>query len=753
MAFPLALSLPLFLLFFRLISLSDCQRPSTSVQTPSDLLPDPSHVADPSLLPVHLQKPDYRPLLSGETERKKGGPKATMDGDQRGKASETVMNMGEGEQGTTEKPKEAEVNAKEAEVAQLAKEKEAEESAKEAEVAQLAKEKEAEESAKEAEVAQLAKEKEAEESAKEAEEKAKEAEAAQMAKEKEAEENAKEAEEKAKEAEAAQMAKEKEAEENAKQAEEKAKEAEAAQMAKEKEAEESAKEAEENAEETEEKEKEAEEKVKEAEEKAEEAEEIVKEAEEKAMEAEEKAKEAQMAQEKDAEEKQDEEIASEIPSVPLAADEPLSGDAVAALMEAMRSAKLLVQNITLVMPAGEGASLGILLNALIGSRSGAPSQANGLFPSLPPSQPALFPTASAGIAAPLFDPPLSPNPSFGNCRPITASQSQQFRPPPSPLLSVPSPINQPNSNFLVDVEQLYEWIKSGQNVKVIDASYETDPGTTDHVQFYAEYYANWDKLMEEKKSRQYARSHIPGAVPFNVNIATFPSWNERQALYPPDKFEQYMQRLGIDSGDRLVIYARGPLGGLLHAARVWFLLRTYGHEEVFVLDGGLDAWRKADLPANDAEVETELGNWKAHFRPELIVTFEQLTTAESDGFCILSRLNWFNFLDVRPRNEFFGLIGPQPFGPQRNRLPGSKPFPADELVQDGFLAPHIEIIRKLQQIGYLRGYQTIAMGNTADEASLALLALGQVQDTRAKLFNGGIEELRRRAPYLLNSKN
>ncbi|KAL3112999.1 hypothetical protein niasHT_013464 [Heterodera trifolii] len=704
MAFPLALFLPLFLLFFRLISLSDCQRLSTSVQTPSELLPDPSHVADPSLLPVHLQKPDYRPL-SGETERKKGGPKATMDGDQRGKASETVMNMGEGEQGTTEKPKEAEENAKEAEVAQLAKEKEAEESAKEAE-----------EKAKEAEAAQMAKEKEAEENAKEAEE------------------NAEEAEEKAKEAEAAQMDKEKEADVNSKEAEENP--TEAAQMAKEKEAEV--------------KEKEAEEKAKEAEQKAEEAEKIAKEAEEKAMEAEEKAKEAQMAQEKDAEEKQDEEIASEMPSAPLAADEPLSGDAVAALMDAMRSAKLLVQNITLVLPAGEGASLGILLNALIGSRSGAPSQANGLVPSLPPSQPPVFP---AGTAAPLFDPPHSPNPSFGNCRPITAPQSQQFRPPPSPLLSVPSPINQLNSNFLVDVEQLYGWIKSGQNVKVIDASYETDPGTTDHVQFYAEYYANWDKLMEEKKSRQYARSHIPGAVPFNVNIATFPSWNERQALYPPDKFEQYVQRLGIDSGDRLVIYARGPLGGLLHAARVWFLLRTYGAEEVFVLDGGLDAWRKADLPANDAEVETELGNWKAHFRPELIVTFEQLTTAESDGFCILSRLNWFNFLDVRPRNEFFGLIGPQPFGPQRNRLPGSKPFPADELVQDGFLAPQIEIIRKLQQIGYSRGYQTIAMGNTADEASLALLALGQVQDTRAKLFNGGIEELRRRAPYLLHSKN
>lgn len=78
-----------------------------------------------------------------------------------------------------------------------------------------------------------------------------------------------------------------------------------------------------------------------------------------------------------------------------------------------------------------------------------------------------------------------------------------------------------------------------------------------------------------------------------------------------------------------------------------------------VLDGGLDAWRQADLPATDAEVEmsvsdrsetkdqrskidhpVQLGNWKAHFQPELVVTFEELTTAESDGYCVLGRLYW-----------------------------------------------------------------------------------------------------------------
>lgn len=97
--------------------------------------------------------------------------------------------------------------------------------------------------------------------------------------------------------------------------------------------------------------------------------------------------------------------------------------------------------------------------------------------------------------------------------------------------------------------------------------------------------------------KQYVESHIPGAIPFNLNIATYPTWlvfnltikfcctiaegylfaarNERQALYPAELFAQYVQRLGVNQGDLIVIYARGPLGGMLHAARAWFLFRVF----------------------------------------------------------------------------------------------------------------------------------------------------------------------------------
>ncbi len=77
-----------------------------------------------------------------------------------------------------------------------------------------------------------------------------------------------------------------------------------------------------------------------------------------------------------------------------------------------------------------------------------------------------------------------------------------------------------------------------------------------------------------QKGLQYSRSHIPGAINFNLNVATYPTWNEQQALYPEELFQEYVRKLGINANDEIVVYARGPLGGMLHAARVWEMFRV-----------------------------------------------------------------------------------------------------------------------------------------------------------------------------------
>src|SRR5262249_56981281 len=59
------------------------------------------------------------------------------------------------------------------------------------------------------------------------------------------------------------------------------------------------------------------------------------------------------------------------------------------------------------------------------------------------------------------------------------------------------------------------------------------------------------------------------------------------------EFGQAVGRLGIGSRDRVIVY---DTRGVASAARVWWTFRAFGHDKVFVLDGGLPRWRAEGHP-------------------------------------------------------------------------------------------------------------------------------------------------------------
>lgn len=56
-----------------------------------------------------------------------------------------------------------------------------------------------------------------------------------------------------------------------------------------------------------------------------------------------------------------------------------------------------------------------------------------------------------------------------------------------------------------------------------------------------------------------------------------------------------MGRLGVSQETTVVVYDRASS---LCASRLWWALTYYGHPDVHVLDGGLDAWTGAGLPVS-----------------------------------------------------------------------------------------------------------------------------------------------------------
>jgi thiosulfate/3-mercaptopyruvate sulfurtransferase len=108
------------------------------------------------------------------------------------------------------------------------------------------------------------------------------------------------------------------------------------------------------------------------------------------------------------------------------------------------------------------------------------------------------------------------------------------------------------------------------------------------------------KDIEEK----YLSSHLKGALHADLDlqladIKPDAANGGRHPLPSPEKFSKVLTELGITPDSHVVIY--DDKNGANAAARLWWMLRAIGHENVQVLDGGLQAALNAGFPTRSGE--------------------------------------------------------------------------------------------------------------------------------------------------------
>ena len=101
-------------------------------------------------------------------------------------------------------------------------------------------------------------------------------------------------------------------------------------------------------------------------------------------------------------------------------------------------------------------------------------------------------------------------------------------------------------------------------------------------------------------SRQkYEEGHIPGAVFVDLDRDLSGSGGPGRHPFPSEEqLARVLSRLGVAADTHVVAYDEGSSSV---AARLWFMLRAFGHEKVSVLDGGFRAWTEAGLPLSRDE--------------------------------------------------------------------------------------------------------------------------------------------------------
>ncbi|MGC8114370.1 sulfurtransferase [Metapseudomonas otitidis] len=189
--------------------------------------------------------------------------------------------------------------------------------------------------------------------------------------------------------------------------------------------------------------------------------------------------------------------------------------------------------------------------------------------------------------------------------------------------------------------------------------------------------------------RSHAEGHIPGAhfadLERDLSAPVQPGITGRHPLPEPDRLVAALRRWGVDNASTIVLYDDGP-GAF--AARAWWLLAWLGKRDgVYLLDGGLKAWREAGLPL-DAEQPTErTGSFTGTPDSSLVLDARQLQ-ARLDSHAL-------TLLDARALPRFKGEV--EPIDPVAGHIPGAQCAAfTDNLGADGRFLPAQALRQRFQ---------------------------------------------------------
>jgi thiosulfate/3-mercaptopyruvate sulfurtransferase len=105
-----------------------------------------------------------------------------------------------------------------------------------------------------------------------------------------------------------------------------------------------------------------------------------------------------------------------------------------------------------------------------------------------------------------------------------------------------------------------------------------------------------DLANPDAGAREYAAAHLPGAIFLHVDrdlAAPLTGKNGRHPLPDPQLFMHTLGKAGVNATKQVIAYD-GQTG--VYAARLWWMLRWLGHENVAVLDGGYSKWTQEQRP-------------------------------------------------------------------------------------------------------------------------------------------------------------
>ncbi|MDW6020209.1 3-mercaptopyruvate sulfurtransferase [Mesorhizobium sp. BAC0120] len=242
--------------------------------------------------------------------------------------------------------------------------------------------------------------------------------------------------------------------------------------------------------------------------------------------------------------------------------------------------------------------------------------------------------------------------------------------------------------------------------------------------------ASWYLPTQGRNARaEYDAGHIPGAVFFNQDEVVDPDSKLPHTLPRPQVFARYAGSMGVSADDTIVVYD-GP--GVFSAPRVWWMFRVMGVFQVYILDGGLDRWKREGRPLTAEQTRIAPCVFHANFDARRVVSLDEMKSIVAEQSAEVA--------DARPAGRFAGTEPEPRPGIRAGHMPGAKSLPATALSHEGSLLPLDELRAAIEQAGIDLTKTVVTSCGSGVTAAVITLALESLGHTANRLYDGSWTE-------------
>jgi len=228
---------------------------------------------------------------------------------------------------------------------------------------------------------------------------------------------------------------------------------------------------------------------------------------------------------------------------------------------------------------------------------------------------------------------------------------------------------------------------------------------------------------------EYLAGHIPGAIFFDINAIADDSTDLPHMLPGPDQFGKAVGNLGITENDTIVVYDGT---GFFSAPRVWWTFKIFGARNVFILDGGLPAWKQEGRPLDIGEVKRPQRTFNAEMDTGAVAMLSDVQMALNDSSA--------QVVDARSAGRFAGTEPEPRAGLRSGHMPGARSVPSTEIIENGRLASPEKIAAAFKKAGIDTDKPIITTCGSGVTAVILAMGLDAIGKKLPRVYDGSWSE-------------